>query len=81
MKWWGEGNSLLVIGMDGHGLALVNLPMPSQIGNDRKVSPAAFDIAGEWLLASVAIHVRLQRTWSGKALVTDLALVLLLRIG
>jgi hypothetical protein len=30
-------------------------------------------------LASVAVHVRLQRAWAGEALVADLALVLLLR--
>lgn len=31
------------------------------------------------LLASMAVHVRLERTWPGKSLVADLALVLLLR--
>ena len=30
------------------------------------------------LLARVAVHVRLQRTWASKPLVADLALVLLL---
>ena len=31
------------------------------------------------LLASVAVHVRLERTGAGEALITNLALVLLLR--
>lgn len=33
------------------------------------------------LLSCVAVHVRLQRTWSRESLVTDLALVLLLCAG
>jgi hypothetical protein len=58
----------------------VNLPVPSKVGDHRKVPPAAVNVAGEWLLASVAVHVRLKRARPRKSLVTNLALVLLLRV-
>ena len=45
------------------------------------MSATTLDVAGEWLLAGVAVHVRLEGAWSGEALVAHLALVLLLRVG
>jgi len=62
-------------------VVLVNLAMSPQVGYDGEVAATAIDFACEWLLASVAVHVCLQRTWSCEALVADLALVLLLRAG
>lgn len=61
------------------GLAFMYLAVPSQVGHDRKVAAAAFDFASKRLLASVAVHVGLQRARTGESLVADLALVLLLR--
>lgn len=63
----------------GTGLASVHLAVAAQVGYDRKISAATFDLASKGLLASVAVHVRLERAWAGKALVAHLALVLLLR--
>jgi len=60
-------------------IGLVHLPMPPKVGNDGKVTAATFHFACERLFASVAIHMRLQRARSSEALVTDFALVLLLR--
>ena len=45
------------------------------------MAPATVDVACERLLASMAIHVGLERTWAGESLVADLAFVLLLRVG
>jgi len=61
--------------------SLVDLAMSSQVGDNRKVSTAAFHVACEWLFAGVAVHVCLERARSCEALVADLALVLLLRAG
>lgn len=55
--------------------------MASQVGDNREVASTALDLAGEWLLAGMAVHVRLQRAWSRESLVADLALVLLLSAG
>lgn len=43
------------------------------------MTSTAIHFARKWLLSSVAVHVRLQRTWAGEPLVANLALVLLLR--
>ena len=59
----------------------MNLFVSSQIGNNRKMSSTALNVTSERLLASVAVHMRLQRTWSSESLIADLALVLLLRVG
>jgi len=61
--------------------ALVHLLMTTQIGDDREVTSTALHITGKWLLASMAVHVRLKRTWSGEAFVAHLAFVLFLCIG
>jgi len=45
------------------------------------MSSTALNVAGEWLLASVAVHVGLQRTWSCETLVANFALMLLLGVG
>jgi len=58
---------------------LVDLAMSPQVGDDGEVSAAAFDVTGEWLLAGMAVHVRLEGAGAGEALVANLALVLLLR--
>lgn len=62
----------------GPCVTLVYLAMSAKIGDDGKVAAATFDLALEGLFARVAVHVRLERTWSREALVADLALVLLL---
>jgi len=41
------------------GVTFVNLFVSTKIGDDRKVSATAFDFACKWLLAGVAINVRL----------------------
>jgi hypothetical protein len=45
------------------------------------MSSASFDVASERLLASMAVHVRLDIARSSEALVANLALVLLLSVG
>jgi hypothetical protein len=63
------------------GLALVHFFMSSQIAHDAEMATAPFDSASKRLLTSVAVHVHLKGAWSSEALVTDLALMLLLGIG
>ncbi len=74
---------LINVGMTGirGRVSFVHFLVPAQVGNNRKMTPAAFNVAGEWLLARVAVHVCLQRAGSCKALVADFALVLLLGVG
>jgi len=64
----------------GLGVTLVHLLVSAQVGYHREVAPTAVDVASEWLLAGMAVHVRLQGAWSGEALVADLAFVFLLRV-
>src|SRR5271170_6204340 len=45
------------------------------------MAPTPWDFTGKWFLARMAVHMRLEGAWSCKALVTHLALVLLLGIG
>lgn len=52
----------------------------TQVRDDRKMPATAFHITRKRLLASVAVHVCLQRRWACKTLVANLALVLLLRV-
>lgn len=63
------------------GLAKVNLPVSSKVGDDRKVSATALNLTSKGLLASMAVHVSLQGTRSSKSLVAQLALMLLLGAG
>jgi hypothetical protein len=58
---------------------LVYLAMSAQVGDNGEVSAATFNFTGKWLFASMAVHMSLERAWSREALVTDFALVLLLR--
>jgi len=60
-------------------VVLVYFAMPPQIGDNREVASAALDFASKWLLASMAVHVCLERARASEALVANLALVLLLR--
>lgn len=59
-------------------ITLVHLLVTSKVGNNGEVSTAAFDLACKWLLASVAVHVRLEGRRPCESLVADLALVFLL---
>jgi len=65
--------------MIGATIALVYFAMPPQVGDDREVATTALDFASKWLLASMAVHVCLERARASEALVANLALVLLLR--
>jgi len=58
---------------------LVHFAVPPQVGNHGEVATTAVDFACKRLLSGMAVHVRLQRTWAGKSLIADFALVLLLR--
>lgn len=70
---------VLVVRVRVSAFSLVHLTMSSQIRDNREMTSAAVHVASKWLLARVAVHVCLQRTWSRKPLVANLALVLLLR--
>jgi len=59
--------------------ALVYLTVSPQVGDNGEVTTATLNFACKWLLASMAVHVCLERTGARESLVTDLALVLLLR--
>jgi len=59
--------------------ALVYLAVSPQVGDNGKMATAALNFACKWLLAGVAVHVRLQRAGTREALIANLALVLLLR--
>jgi len=59
--------------------ALVDLPVSPQIRDDGEMATTALNLASEWLLARVAVHVGLQRAWARESLIADFALVLLLR--
>ena len=56
----------------------MNLAVSSQVGDNREMTAATISLTGIGLLACVAVHVCLKRTWASEALVADLALVLLL---
>lgn len=55
--------------------------MPSQVGNNGEVTTTTVGFTGIWLFASMAVHMGLERAGTSEALVTDLALVLLLYAG
>lgn len=55
--------------------------MTSQVGDNREVASTAINVARKRLLASMAVHMGLERARAGEALVANLALVLLLRVG
>jgi hypothetical protein len=75
-----EPVSVLGVGVFGDCLALVDLTMSAQVRNNGEMASTTLDGASKWLLAGMAVHVSLERAWSGKALVADLALVLLLGV-
>ena len=52
--------------------------MSPQVGDNGEVPTAALSLASVGFLASVTIHVGLERARASEALVADLALVLLL---
>lgn len=76
-------------------IVLVYFAMPPEVGYNRKMTTAALYFASKCyqmlvesntmrsrkhtLLASVAVHVCLERAGASEALIADLALVLLLR--
>lgn len=59
-------------------VALVNLAMAAQVGDNREMTATSLSFTSIGFLASVTIHVGLERTWASESLITDLALVLLL---
>lgn len=63
----------------GASVAAVHLAVTAEVGNHGEMAATTFNLAGKRLLASVAVHVRLQGAWAREALVADFALVLLLR--
>jgi len=40
-------------------VALVNLLVSSEVGDNREVTTTAFNVTSIWLLSGVAVHVRL----------------------
>lgn len=61
--------------------ALMDLLVSSEIRDNREASTTAVLFTRKWFLASVTIGVGLQGAWSRETLVTNLALMLLLRAG
>lgn len=59
-------------------VALVDLAVTAQVADNAEWSTAARVLANKGLLASVAVHVCLERAGAGEALVANAALVLLL---
>jgi len=68
-------------GMIPTPIVLVHLAVPSQVGYHGEVAPTAFNFTSKWFLASMAVHVSLERAWSRESLVANFALVLLLGAG
>ncbi len=52
--------------------------MSPQVGDNGEVAATALSLTSVWLLASVTVHMSLERAGASEALVADLALVLLL---
>ena len=59
-------------------IALMNLAVSPQIGDNREMTTAALSLTGIGLFPSVTVHVGLKRAWTRETLVADLTLVLLL---
>jgi len=59
--FWTTRQLLLVIRVAGsrRAVALVHLLVAAQVGDDGEMTTTAVNIAGEWLLACVTVHVRL----------------------
>jgi len=51
----------------------MHLSVSPKVRNDGEVSPTALNFAGKWLLAGMAIHMRLKRTWTCESFVAHLA--------
>jgi len=61
-------------------LALVDLLMTAKVGNNGKVAATSIHVTCVGLLASVAVHMSLERTRSRESLVANFALMLLLGV-